>query len=206
MRYLLLLCAFLLSPSNAQTTQLMVWSAFIESDCSDTPTYNFMTPINECFNSSVISFNPYNLTSPFIKVIEKGTDQLVGLGCTSSLCDTCQESETIKMIPACTSNTWLGNTTAYFSYSVVSGLVPQSKEGGIIYQYYSPNDTTCSGPLVGANIQENGVCTNGMKTYIWFNVLWKKKRKKNNNDEIEVNNWKKTKRKRNRISETRKKY
>lgn len=165
MHYYLPLVALLFFPcfSHAQTTQqFMAWSAFLESDCSDTPTYDFMTPMNECLNTSSVSFNPYNLTSPFMKVVQKtGGDQLVGMGCTTSNCDTCKETETIQMKP-CMSNSWLGNTTAYFLYLVVDGVVPLSKAGGIIYQYYAPDDTNCSGALMGANIQENGVCTNGM--------------------------------------------
>lgn len=156
-----ILCIALLGLVNTQApSSFMAWSAFVEPACAATPTFDYTTPLGECFNASNVPFNPFNLTNPYLLVTENGK-QLVGNGCEDAACGKCPATETIT-IGVCSPGQWLGNTTAYFSYSVLNGLIPQSKFGGIIYQYYAPTDSSCSGESVGANIQENGVCTYGM--------------------------------------------
>ena len=70
-------------------------------------------------------------TSLYISLLIACIQALVGYGCEDAGCGKCPSSQMIPMAQ-CAVGEWVSNTTGYFMYSVLNGLIPQSQDGGII--------------------------------------------------------------------------
>lgn len=151
----------------------LAWSAYTTSACTGASSYDFMVPLDTCLSSQQAAYNPFNYTAPYIMMTQSG-QQIAGIGCNDSKCSVCNKPTEQVTLQTCQSGEWVANTTAFWSYSMISQIVPTSSAGGMIVVYYAPSDTTCTSQMMGATIQENGVCTNGMLININVVVILKK--------------------------------